>query len=166
MSFDDNGISNVNQAHLIRAPKVEDLKLKLSTCQINLEGIKLLAQNNSWINIQKVDLSGIGLRPSEAIEIGKNTSWTNLRSLDLSDNSISDEGCLGLSHNSSWKFLKNLNLSVNHISDKGFNYLSQTQIWIHLEEINLNQNISCTRGLLRELRRDYKGTFRMLRDRA
>lgn len=141
--------------------------LLLVNCNVGPKIAKIIGRNQSWVNLEYLDLRSNAIEDISAshlgsnygwkclkklvlcsnkigncgaIALGKNSTWNELEVLDLANNQISCKGAAAIASNRNWKRLKKLILANNIICDKGAAEIGKVNSWINLEEINLSCN--------------------------
>ena len=115
-------------------------KLDLSNNGVTDELGAEIGSNLSWINLEDINLSLNNLGPKTGNALSSNNTWKKLKALDLSSNKIGDEVVSLISKNESWTSLKDLDLSSNNISALGAAALSKNTSWMNLESLGLQKN--------------------------
>jgi Ran GTPase-activating protein (RanGAP) involved in mRNA processing and transport len=92
---------------------------------------------NKYVNIEKIDLSGIKLNLND-IKYFISFDLNKLQILDLSSNSIGIQGALNFSKGQ-FSCLESLNLNYNYISDKGLDFICNG-FFSKLNYLYLNKN--------------------------
>ncbi len=127
--------------------------LKLHNKQFGIKGAKILAENNSWSNLQELHLSSNNIGAQGLKALAENVSWINLSILDLSQNKIGRKGAGELAKNKSWVHLSTLNLNNNKLGDRGAKELAKNDSWRMLAKLLLSDNKITPKGE-RELARN------------
>ena len=112
-------------------------KLELSGNSIRFSGAVGLAKSTSWIHLKRLNLADNDIQTSGLEAIASNTTWTELEELILSANSLDPTAGEVLGSNTTWKKLKKLDLTNNALKDEGVSSLAKNSTWTALEELNL-----------------------------
>ena len=102
-------------------------------------GAEILS-NSLWVEIEEINLSWNHLGSKSGKALVENKTWRKLKVLILNNNNLEEKSISLIAENNSWKYLQNLDLRSNKIGDEGAAALSKNVLWITLASLDLRGN--------------------------